>query len=359
MKRFILCAGFGYEFSREPFRKFCETRQKLILDGNAPGEDVSIQLFDVASGTVTTTEQIWRGGKPSRAPPKKEQKFEPVTRKMYDRPPPGEKEWQFKDSQRGIMSITDIYDAIISIGRGDPNSLVEVSIFSHAVYMGPILVNSRDDGFVAPVPGANPNQRIPLDDGARDPDDYDGRGSKDFIAPNMVPKKLQAFRSAFTPKGYVWIWGCNFPKVINKVLRLVERNPRYSAAITDDAVLSFNGLKADEIESFLVLNNFFELDRGKLLRTRKCEVSFGMVKDALWAGTAGCYAYKVATVARIRALGALYGTFADFYAGTPELMAINIDTLPHVSFYKRHFNFRTDSENRNYGIFEPEVLAPK
>jgi hypothetical protein len=55
-----------------------------------------------------------------------------------------------------------------------------------------------------------------------------------------------------------------------------------------------------------------------------------MVKDALWAGTAGYYAYKVATVARIRTLGALYGTFADFWGGLPRLMAINGDTVPHV-----------------------------
>jgi len=195
-------------------------------------------------------------------------------------------------------------------------------------------------------------------EGVRDPDDKDGRALKDFVAPNMKPVDILAFRNAFAPNGYVWIWGCNFPRVVNQVLKLIEKNPRYSESIGDDQQLEFTALKADEIESFLVLNNFFNLDRQKLVTTRKCWVRFGDIKDALLAGIAGSYPYQLAANTKVRAIGALYGTYAEFFAtgkftNSPKLMAISPKTLSHVEFYKRHFKFKTDSEGRNYGIFEP------
>jgi hypothetical protein len=261
----------------------------------------------------------------------------------------------FKDNQPGVMSIRDIYRAILAIGKDDPNSLIEVSIFSHAFYKGPILVNSMDDGFVlvrGMPPGVPQDERIPLPEGLRDPDDKDGRGFKDFVMPNMTPAEAVMFRAAFNARGYFWVWGCNFPKMINRVLSLVEKHPKYSSSIADDQILTFSNLHRDQIESFVGLNDFFSLDLTQLIRTRKCAIPFRAVKEALFAGTSASYVYQLSSVMRVRAIGALYGTWAEFWGGSPKLMAINGDTLRHVEFYKRHFNYKTDTEGRNYGVFE-------
>ncbi|NIU88451.1 MAG: hypothetical protein GWN56_14655, partial [Nitrosopumilaceae archaeon] len=87
------------------------------------------------------------------------------------------------------MSILDVYDEIIRIGNTAPNSLMELSFFSHAKNEGPILVNSYDDG----IYGVHDEYRrmsyvIDLPAPARDPDDKDARHDKDFREPTLPPR---------------------------------------------------------------------------------------------------------------------------------------------------------------------------
>lgn len=347
VRQFILCAGFGYEFVREPFAEFVDRRAKMILDGFGSGEELKITIYYVGSGVVKTIQR----GKTGPAVPAADKRFAPVTKNSYKPPVRVREQNQFKDNQPDVMSITNIYEDILAIGRKEPGTLIEVSLFSHAFYGGPILVNSHDDGLVSIVPGGKP---VPVSDGLRDPDDKDGRSLKDFVNPNMTDAQLLQFRNAFSSKGYYWVWGCSFPTDLNRIFNLVHRNKRYSPSISDDQPLEFSNLNADQVNSFKVFQVFFDLDWDKLRRTRKCVVKFGSIKDALLAGVSGSYVVQLALQTKVRAIGAFYGTWAQFYGGSPPLMAISTDPEIRwrVEFYKRHFNFKTDSELRNYGVFD-------
>jgi hypothetical protein len=154
-------------------------------------------------------------------------------------------------------------------------------------------------------------------------------------------------------------WGCNFPIAVNKLLSLVERNPRYSPNIGDGQALEFAQLNKEQIESILVFNEFFKLDSDAVVKARKCTVKFRSIKSALWAGMSASFAFQLATHMKIKTIGALFGTFAEFSRVPSGLMSISSKTVRHVEFYKTHFNIKTDSENRNYGVFGPHMMEPE
>jgi hypothetical protein len=347
-RRHIFCAGFGWEFKGEPFRSFVDTRQDQVLKRAQKGHDTICEIYDVGKGLVQTTELTWQGGQSSKSV-RTEQRYQPVTSRAYVKDSDGE--LRFRDNQSKIMSVVDIYKRVISIGKTEPASIHELSIFSHAFFDGPILVNSFDDGYVT-VGSAGSTRRVRLPVGLRDPDDKDGRSNKDFVTPNLPAEDLALFHGAFAPTGYAWVWGCNFPRDLNVVLRLVERNSRYTPGIADDVVLEFRQLTREQIDSFVQFKEDLEIETATLLKTHRCSVPFRLIKRAMWAGVTGSYAYQMAYNVKLKVMGALYGTYAEFFAGSPKLMAISSKTRSHVEFYKKHFGVKTDDEGRNYGVFD-------
>lgn len=100
------------------------------------------------------------------------------------------------------LSITNIYDTV----RHCPaDSVLEVSIFSHAFIRGPVLINTSDTN--GPT-------------GNRDPKDMDGR-PKDFTSnmgePAAGANALKDFIKNFDKKGHFRVYGCNVQDVVKDV----------------------------------------------------------------------------------------------------------------------------------------------
>src|SRR5205814_1820680 len=143
------------------------------------------------------------------------------------------------------------YQAVRDIGASatDKNTLIELSFFSHGWMGGPILVNSFDDR--STDPSGSPADLAGLT--VRDPDDRDARAALDFIAPTMDAAALANFQNAFHPDGFVWIWGCAFPRLVHTLLTKIERNKNYkSSGVGDETVFTFNNLETDEINKVLI-----------------------------------------------------------------------------------------------------------
>src|SRR5262249_51766217 len=148
-------------------------------------------------------------------------------------------------------SIKDVYAFVNQIGAKEPGTLAEPSIFSHAYYEGPILVNSSDSG-----------QSI-----ARDPDDKDGRYKKDFIPPDMLAKDLALFQKAFASGGSIWIWGCDASKVYAYVFDKVAKTQKYKTTapgkLRDTHVFTFEFTQQQATSLYHQDSEFFPAKSAK------------------------------------------------------------------------------------------------
>ncbi|MER9565813.1 hypothetical protein [Mesorhizobium sp. M0571] len=353
MRRHTICVGVDYEFGGAPFAEFAGKRREGILAGKKRGEDLVIDVFDVRKGTRQTTEVRWSNGKYAVVNSDPKKIFAPVSRKSYRSeqtkdPVTGllKTHYYFLDGQPDVMSIVDIYKHIYAIADKNPGTLQEVSIFSHGWHGGPILVNSFDD---LREDANDPSRQS----GIRDPDDKDGRAGKDFISPTMSPTQAKLFAKAFTTTGYFWIWGCNFPNAVNKFLSKVERS--YSS-IKETDVVKLSNLTKEEIEATVQLSSYLEFDPQNLIKTRSLKIPFPVLKKSLWAILAQSYPFRLAAATGVTGIGALVGTYAEYYQGDPPIMAVSSRTWKHVEFYKKYLNIEVDAEGRRYGIYSSSML---
>ena len=100
------------------------------------------------------------------------------------------------------LSITNIYN---TVRQCPDDSVLEVSILSHAFIRGPVLINTSDTN--GPT-------------GNRDPKDMDGR-PKDFnsdMGDSANPDALKDFIKKFDKTGHFRIYGCNVQDVVTDVL---------------------------------------------------------------------------------------------------------------------------------------------
>ena len=225
MDNYLICSGVDYAtanrgFRGLNFREYALERRHQLARSSQRGRNFRITLLDFLTGTEETLTVIWKDGKPIESR-RVEKNFSPITRASYE-------EGAFKDGQHSVMSIVDVYSAVRNIGIAEPGSMREMSIFSHSNFIGPILVNSYEDP--------------EYDKGAsrgrlRDPDDKDGRASKDFYRPNMSTEQLRYFRNAFHKNGHVWIWGCSREDRVHSMLTRVERAGKSLASGKDTIVL--------------------------------------------------------------------------------------------------------------------------
>jgi hypothetical protein len=362
MRRYLLCAALDAgHLASGLFLGYCRTRASQLAALAPRREDLQFDIYDFKTGSVHTRTITWSNGKTSEKMSSKAI-FAAVTQKDFERRELGDGETDehaFKDGQTNVMSITDIYDAIVKIGLESPNTLEEFSIYSHAYLEGPILVNSYDDRRVrlptrlqlSPTDGEFRN----IQGSERDPDDKDCRAQLDFIAPTMSADRLKKFRAAFSPRGRIWIWGCNFDIKANMLLSAVQRNIGGRTDVGDDTLLKFKNLNKEQLSAFAEFNNNLKLDLEKFFRTRACDVSFGKIRRAMWDKMTASYTYQAAQASRVTAIGAIYGTYASFDQGSPKLMSVSADTVRNVTFYRNYFGIKTDSEGRNYGVFTHDM----
>ncbi|WP_330346731.1 hypothetical protein [Streptomyces sp. NBC_00582] len=353
MKRFVLVAGVDYERKGVDFKVFCENRVKRLVTANRTAEDLTFQIFDVKSGKIVTREFTHPGGRrienvTTTTP------FTPIIPAHYNRVVSGgEVDYEFKDGQRGMMSITDIYAAVRTIGSSDPGTLMELSFFSHAWHGGPILVNSFDDGFAEgppAVPGGPPT-RIAMG-AARDPDDKDPRPDKDFAPPNMTAAELVLFQGAYHPDGYNWNWGCAFPRVIHEILYKLEHHAGYRpSGLPDAQTFVFRNLNTNHIDQLA----------SRLGKTfpdpRRVELTFGELKRFFCLATLASYSHHLAVNSKRKTYAGLIGTYSEYDTGARPLMHIHTGFARHFRFYKNYLGFSFDPEGRKYGEYDPSFTC--
>jgi hypothetical protein len=145
------------------------------------------------------------------------------------------------------MSITDVYAFVRNIGRTDPGTVQELNFFGHGWHGGPILVNSLDNSTTA----------------ARDPNDKDGRGSKDFRSPNMDAAARGELSSAYAPDGFTWLWGCVFAAAPFQVLhRLLTNRVYQSGKMKDSDLVKLNFSSTQANQFFAAVPSFFPAQRS-------------------------------------------------------------------------------------------------
>jgi hypothetical protein len=360
-KNVILVAGVDYEFKGVDFRLFCDNRVKrLLASNNKSKDDMTFQIFDFRKGEVVTQETTFPGGKRTDKITKlSPSPFKAISKANYDATVSGgETHYHFKDGQKGIMSITDIYEAVQKVGINAPNTLVELSFFSHSWMGGPILVNSFDDGsFTINLPPFSTPISLPLPGGMRDPDDMDPRASKDFVPPTMDATQLGNFKKAFHSDGHVWIWGCAFPRLVHEILHKLEHHPKYKdSGLGDDEVFKFTNFNDAQAE---VLERFLSGALGGPFPDRKnIEIKFKFLKHFFCLITVASYTHNIAKNANVKAFGGVMGTYSDYDTGPLPLMSVYKGFAKHFTFYKNYLGFTFDPEGRKYGAYLPGFSCP-
>ena len=349
MKQYILVAGVDYDFKGVDFRLFCNNRMKRTLDGNRAKEDMTFQIFDFRKGEVVTHEITYTGGKQVGKTTKlSPSPFKSISKANYDRYViDRETHYRFKDGQRDKLSILDIYKSVQKIGVDAPHTLAELSFYSHGFYGGPLLVNSYDDGQV--------NQSVVLPSGARDPDDMDPR-VKDFNPPIIDAIALTNFQNAFHADGFVWIWGCAFPRLVHEILHKIEHNSSYKESGLGDEELfrikNFNTSQADYLESWVK-----DALGGPFPNKKNIEIKFKFLRYFFCQMIETSYLHYMSVNAKVKAYGALIGTYAEYDTGRLPLMHIYRGFARHFAFYKNYLGFNFDPEGRKYGEYRPDFTC--
>jgi hypothetical protein len=354
MKTIILVAGVDYEFKGVNFRIFCDNRMKRLINSNTKKEDFTFQIFDFRTGAVVTHEITYpKGKKTVKMTTLTPSPFKPITQANYDSSvtATGETHYTFKNGQVDKMSILNIYKAVQSVGVNAPNTLLELSFFSHAYMGGPILVNSFEDGYVD-VPLAGVMIPVPLPSAARDPDDMDPRGSKDFIPPIMDATALDNFQKAFHSDGFIWIWGCAFPRLVHEILHKLEHHRLYKdSGIGNDVIFKFTNFTTPQ--AVLLERGLLSELGGPFPDRSDIEIKFKLLKHFFCKMTIASYSQHIATAAKVKAFGGVMGTYSEYDTGALPLMSVHKGFTRHFAFYKNYLGLDFDPEGRKYGEYKP------
>jgi hypothetical protein len=354
MKQFILVGGMDYELTGADFDVLCQNRMKRIILSNKKQEELTFQIFDVRHGTIAKNVVTYPKGKKVETK-SSSTSFDSVSAANYVSPVKAGQENHFKNGQvANIMSITDVYQAVRDIGASatDKNTLMELSFFSHGWMGGPILVNSFDDRSTTDPPGSPPDLAGLT---VRDPDDRDARAALDFISPTMDAAALTDFQNAFHTDGFIWIWGCSFPKLVHTVLTKIERNKNYkSSGVSDETVFTFNNFETDEINQLLKPILVPTLPATTFANKSKIELKFKFIKFLMCRLNMSTYAFIIALNSKVKTYAAPLGTYSDYETGVKlPLMVVYPGFISHFNFYKTYLGFSFDPEGRKYGEYLP------
>jgi len=349
MRRFVIIAGVDYERNGVNFRIFADNRVKRLVATNTAKEDLTFQVFDVRTGSVVTRAVTYPGGKKTEKVAAVTP-FTPVAPTHYNRLGSGtDVHYELRDGIRGLMSVTDVYAAVQTIGRDDPGTLRELSFFSHAWHGGPILINSFDDGIVTgpPLSVGGPPTRTSVG-AARDPDDFDPRPAKDFTPPTMTTAELAEFRAAFHTAGIGWSWGCAFPRTIHEILHKLEQHRDYRrSGLADSTKLVFTNFRADHIGELTTTLGLAVPD------PKRVELTFGDLRRYFCLRTMDSYSHHLAVAADRIVFAGPIGTYSEYDTGPRPLMHVHDGFARHFTFYANYLGFTYDPEGRHYGAFLP------
>jgi hypothetical protein len=358
---YIYVAGVDYEFKGVVFRRFCDSRLRRTVAANRARRDMRFLILDVIRGEVVTTDVTFPGGRKAEATTSATP-FRPVSRASYDAITSGtETHYRFKPGQTDVMGIVDVYNAVRHVGAIAPGQLRELSVFSHGWMGGPILVNSFDDRSARiplppPLSSVIPHLEYVVPATHRDPDDKDPRAALDFIAPTMDAAARAELHGAFHPSGYIWLWGCAFPRLIHQILHRLERNPAYrERGLPADTILRFTNFLPQEVD---LLERYLAAVLPPFPDRRRIDVAFKYLKHFACVATQASYTQHLATAAGVKVYGALLGTYSEYDTGRLPLMHVRRQFGAHFRFYKNYLGFDLDPEGRRYGTYRPALACP-
>lgn len=360
MKQYVFVAGYDYEGKGVTFKYIANHRMKQVISANAAKDELRFHICDFKTGEINKHVVTYPSGTKTTTV-SQTASFDAITSSHYGSvlDVNGDTQTGFKDNQRTVMSILNIYEQVQKIGLDDPGTLIELSFFSHGWMGGPILVNSfdnRSQEVVTTNPDGTTSSRIITIGGTtRDPDDMDPRGQYDFTAPTMDAIRLTSFQDAFHADGYVWIWGCAFPTLIHKVLTKIEKNSAYKrSGVTDSTIFSFTNLTTEEkdVLSFFSNGNFTPPATGQV------DITFEMIKYIMCIANINTYASAMARAANKKVYAAPLGTYSEFdQTGTRPLMNVSSKFTRHFNFYSTYLGYAFDPENRRYAEYLPTTIC--
>lgn len=296
ISNFVLVAGYDYHGTAQARVDFAE----LALNHAASLREASsgrsrFVLFDVSRGLVTE-QQTYHGNIEQVCTLAH---HAPICSSYYQSQPSGIPAFR----ARGVrtLSIVDVYDYVLDLGAREPGTLVELAFVCHGWLRGPILVNSFD---------------FYRCNRYRDNDDKDARPDKDFAPPNMDPRQLYLFRSAFCAReGRIFNFGCaNVPAARDVLDQLCAQ---WEAAHDDHQVYEFTFDGCRLLDYITVDPDFFAGNSVALYRT--LEQCRGFLRRMMGRS----YSQKIANVAGVSCWGAFPGTYSSYEKEVP---------LPVLSF---------------------------
>ena len=354
MKNYILVAGVDYHpiaDKKEPtdFKKYCTSYIDKLKTALKFSEDICFYIVDIYRGiiskkTYTYNSDIKKLNSPIEAT---HSKFDNVSYLNYfDLKGNGKK--YFHPNKKKIISKYDIYNLINEIGINEPNTLAEVSIFSHAQFSGPILVNSLNhtstytDYFGKEIKIETEN--------TVDPNDFDFRV---WDITSYLPKSLIAdtIKTAFiTDESVFRIWGCNNFAQNREFLSKVLNHKNYKASGLEDDV-NFNITTWNE-NSIEWLNNFF----GKGFKKGvEFNLTFLEIKKFFCYLIQISYSYDAAKFFNVKFHFAVPTSYADI----SPFFIISSKTYWVIPFFKEYLNvdFQSALVYKNYALINPDFTC--
>ena len=267
-----------------------------------------------------------------------------------------------------VLSISDIYTAIETIGK-DKSTVMELSIFSHAWWGGPVLVNSFDERSDSEVgvwfkydsKSAKPSQfakTLSNDDfiaaPIRSPYDKDARTDYDFVSSDT--RLLEWIKNTFTkhPKGVhatlnddqlKWLMTRNFVK--NNVL--TGRNKEAQSGFSEHARVLLWGCSAVTIYKKLI-DAFLRSDARsyRKLHANKVKIKQRLIKYwsqeiSLWSGDSD--GPKIGDIIDNKARGV-----AAYHAHTNQ---VKLEKIPYSRAYHQPLALPTSRLRLKQGYASP------
>lgn len=347
MKKYVvIVAGYEYNSGGTNFALFADNRRKFLLQENPSwnnNPEVIFVRFDVKTGKHE--KNVFDGRRRSWV---LDSSFDAINRRThYTRK-------EFKKQDTNVISITDAYRFIVSIGRNEPGTVVEFSILGHGWQGGPILVNSyeRDEYRSG---GANAR--------SRDPWDKDGR-NKDYLETNMNDADWKNYKKAFAADGYIWIWGCVFTRTyyntLHKIMQTREFRQKAMGTHVDADTFTINVNNSFVEKYYKYDRQFFPADDTERTFTR----SMGDIKQFLKRGMINSYAGRTALDTGIECRAGYLGTYSTFERSShgnlvrnkvmviPRNQSVYADNFTRtINFYKHYLSIPEDPEHRGYARY--------
>jgi hypothetical protein len=362
MKQYVLVAGVDFEFAGVDFRVLCDNRRRRLVNANRSHSPLRLTTIDIRAGKKLVTDVTYTSGR-ARETTKEVETFRPVTRASYQNVtyPDGSTHVRFKAGQYGTASILDAYSTVRAIGVSDPGSLAELSFFSHGWMGGPLLLNSIDNrSALVPVPNAGgPPQWIPYTafGRERDPDDMDPRTQYDFVAPTMDVAARNQLQAAFDRGGFIWLWGCAFPRVLHRVLHAIEQGRGYrQSGLGDEATVSLEGL--DRQASGYLMSFLRSLVRPLPAAGARISLKFKYLRQAVCLMNQSAYAVAFAEAAGVPVRAPALGTYAEYEQGQLPLMRVHPGFTARFAFYRNYLGMNFHPDGRHYAIYPPTFSCP-